>query len=225
LVPDNRPELAVSLRDVVVLLGRFPALAGVNLDVRAASLVLIQGPNGAGKTTLLRCLAGLIPISRGSGTVLGLDLKSERREIRRRVALVGHRTGLYGDLSARENLEFVARINRAGDDEVQAAADRLGLDARQLDTVANRLSAGQRRRTALAAMVLRRPSLWLLDEPHAGLDQAGRRIVDDLLDQAVAAGATVLVASHELERTRAQSLRKITVAAGAIYREETQHGS
>lgn len=224
-MPDNRPELAVSLRDVVVLLGRFPALAGVNLDVRAASLVLIQGPNGAGKTTLLRCLAGLIPISRGSGTVLGLDLKSERREIRRRVALVGHRTGLYGDLSARENLEFVARINRAGDDEVQAAADRLGLDARQLDTVANRLSAGQRRRTALAAMVLRRPSLWLLDEPHAGLDQAGRRIVDDLLDQAVAAGATVLVASHELERTRAQSLRKITVAAGAIYREETQHGS
>ncbi|MCH7789690.1 MAG: heme ABC exporter ATP-binding protein CcmA, partial [Acidobacteria bacterium] len=78
----------------------------------------------------------------------------------------------------------------------------------------------QRRRTALAAMVLRRPSLWLLDDPHAGLDQSARRIVDDLFDQAVASGATVLLASHELERTRARSLQKVTVAAGAIYREE-----
>lgn len=210
----------MSLRDVVVLLGRFPALAGVDLEIDAASLVLIQGPNGAGKTTLLRCLAGLIPIGRGSGTVLGLDLVSETREIRRRVALVGHQTGLYGDLTARENLEFVARINRADADEVDAAADRLELGARELDTAADRLSAGQRRRTALAAMVLRRPSLWLLDEPHAGLDQSARRIVDDLFDQAVASGATVLLASHELERTRARSLQKVTVAAGAIYREE-----
>jgi heme ABC exporter ATP-binding subunit CcmA len=216
-VPDNQPAPAVSLRDVVVLLGRFPALAGVDLEIEAASLVLIQGPNGAGKTTLLRCLAGLIPIGQGSGTVLGLDLAGQRREIRRRVALVGHRTGLYGDLTALENLEFVARINRAGVEEVHAAADRLALGARELDTATNRLSAGQRRRTALAAMVLRRPSLWLLDEPHAGLDQSGRKIVDDLFDQAVAAGATVLVASHELERTRARSLRRVTVAAGAIY--------
>ncbi|MCH7790553.1 MAG: ATP-binding cassette domain-containing protein [Acidobacteria bacterium] len=130
----------MSLRDVVVLLGRFPALAGVDLEIDAASLVLIQGPNGAGKTTLLRCLAGLIPIGRGSGTVLGLDLVSETREIRRRVALVGHQTGLYGDLTARENLEFVARINRADADEVDAAADRLELGARELDTAADRIS-------------------------------------------------------------------------------------
>src|SRR5690606_9856036 len=80
----------------------------------------------------------------------------------------------------------------------------------------SRLSAGQRRRTSIAVMVARRPHLWLLDEPHAGLDQAGRDIVDQLVRDAVASGATVLVASHELDRARSLTPRIVTVAGGAI---------
>ncbi len=208
---------AIELNDVVVLLGRFPALAGIDLTVSAGTLTLLQGPNGAGKTTLLRCLAGLVPVARGSGTVLGLDITAQQRDIRREVGLAGHRTGLYADLTARENLAFLGRINRVAQDDVDASAERLGLGERVLDTAAGRLSAGQRRRTALAGLVLRRPRLWLLDEPHAGLDQAGRAIVDDLLSDAVSAGATVLIASHELERTRGLAARTVTLGAGAVH--------
>jgi energy-coupling factor transporter ATP-binding protein EcfA2 len=92
---------------------------------------------------------------------------------------------------------------------------RLGLDGRLAGVAAARLSAGQRRRVSLACLVARRPELWLLDEPHAGLDQAGRDTVDGLLGAAVAAGATVLLASHELDRAVSVATRVVEVAGGA----------
>src|ERR1700712_5787800 len=93
-------DAVVRFRAAVCLLGRFPALAGVDLDVAAGEIVLLQGPNGAGKTTLLRACAGLVPIVEGSAEVLGVDLVADRRPVRPLVGLLGHATGLYDDLSA-----------------------------------------------------------------------------------------------------------------------------
>jgi heme ABC exporter ATP-binding subunit CcmA len=206
----------VQLREVVALLGRFPALAGLDLEVAAGEAVLLQGPNGAGKTTLLRVCAGLVPVDAGTAQVLGHDLVKDRRAVRREVGMLAHATYLYDDLTVLENLRFWARAAGGTVAEAEAAMARLEIDPRLRDVSVARLSTGQRRRASLAVLVARRPRLWLLDEPHAGLDQAGRDIVDSLVQAAVAAGATVLVASHELERTRTIASRVVTIAGGVV---------
>jgi heme ABC exporter ATP-binding subunit CcmA len=201
---------------VVALLGRFPALAGLDLDVEPGETVLLQGPNGAGKTTLLRLCAGLLAVESGSAIVLGHDLARDRRRVRREVGLIAHSTGLYDDLTVVENVRFWARAVGATEADADAAIERLEIEPRLRDVTVGRLSAGQRRRTSIAAMVTRRPRLWLLDEPHAGLDQGGRDVVDGLVRDAVAAGATVLIASHELERARSIAPRVVTIAGGVV---------
>ncbi len=209
-------EHAVHLREAVTLLGRFPALAGADLDVAPGEVVLLRGPNGAGKTTLLRVCAGLAPVSSGTVEVLGVDLVRHRSGIRRRVGLLGHATFLYDDLSVIENVEFWARAAGADADDGRRALDRLEVPARLHDLAVHALSAGQRRRVSFAAMVARRPELWLLDEPHAGLDSAGRDIVDGLVREAASVGATVLFASHELDRAGDVADRTVEVVAGTV---------
>jgi ABC-type multidrug transport system ATPase subunit len=136
--------------------------------------------------------------------------------VRTKVGLLGHVNGLYDDLTVEENVRFWARTAGADRHEVAVALGRLGLDGRLADLPVGRLSAGQRRRTAIAGLVARRPELWLLDEPHAGLDADGRDLLDDLLRTAAAAGATVIVASHELERATGLARRIVHVQGGAI---------
>jgi heme ABC exporter ATP-binding subunit CcmA len=210
----------VSLRGVVALLGRFPALAGADLEVGESEIVLVQGPNGAGKSTLLRVCAGLLRIESGRAEVLGHDLVTDRAAVRRSVGLLGHDTALYDDLTVEENLRFWARASRIDDDAVPAALDRLGVAERLRDVTVRNLSAGQRRRTALAAVVVRRPRLWLLDEPHSGLDQGGRDLIDQVILDAASAGATVMLASHELDRTLDLATRHLTIAGGTITSDE-----
>lgn len=210
----------VSLQGVVALLGRFPALAGADLEVGESEIVLVQGPNGAGKSTLLRVCAGLLRIDSGRAEVLGHDLVADRAAVRRSVGLLGHDTALYDDLTVEENLRFWARASRIDDEAVPAALDRLGVAERLRDVAVRNLSAGQRRRTALAAVVVRRPRLWLLDEPHSGLDQGGRDLIDQVILDAASAGATVMLASHELDRTLDLATRHLTVAGGTITSDE-----
>ena len=207
---------AVVLRDVVAVLGRFPALAGVTLSIARSAIVLLRGPNGAGKTTLLRLCAGLVPITRGSGSVLGFDLASQREEIRPHVGLLGHQNGLYADLTVSENVRFWGATVGASDDEIESAMARMGVADRLRDVPVRLLSAGQRRRTALAGLVARRAQLWLLDEPHAGLDAQGRDELDGILRQASISGATIVVASHELERAGSLASRVVDVVAGQV---------
>jgi heme ABC exporter ATP-binding subunit CcmA len=206
----------VRFRSAVSLLGRFPALAGVDLDVARGEIVLVRGPNGAGKTTLLRACAGLVSIAEGEAEVLGCDLRRDRRGVRRRVGLLGHAGFLYDDLSVVENIRFAARAAGRSRADADAALVQLGLDGRLRDLAVARLSAGQRRRTAIAGMIARRPELWLLDEPHAGLDAAGRDLLDDLAREAAAGGATVLFASHELDRATTLATREVVLAGGRI---------
>ena len=209
-------DVVIDLIDAVAVLGSFPALAGATLLVRRGEIVLLRGPNGAGKTTLLKLCAGLIPLERGQGHVLGIDLKNDRELVRHRVGVIGHNNGLYGDLTVSENVRFWGRTVGATRAEVDAALRRMGLDGRLADLSVSRLSAGQKRRTALAGLVARRAELWLLDEPHAGLDATGRDELDQVLKMAAAAGATVMVASHELERAAQLATRQVEVVAGQV---------
>jgi heme ABC exporter ATP-binding subunit CcmA len=209
-------EPAIHLRSAVSLLGRFPALAGVDLEVTPGETVLIQGPNGAGKTTLLKVCAGLLPVVEGEARVLGHDLRTDRRAVRDRVGYLGHTTGLYDELTVADNLRFWTRAARAAEADADAAAARLGLDGRLADVPVAKLSAGQRRRVAFACLLARRPELWLLDEPHAGLDNDTRDVVDELVGAAVAAGATVVIASHDRDRAEQITHRHVTVNGGVV---------
>jgi len=210
----------VHLRRAVALLGDFPALAGADLDVGRGEIVLLRGANGAGKTTVLRTLAGLVRVSEGEATVLGVDLVTDRNAVRHRVGLLGHGTGLYEELTVADNVRFWARACRARPEDADAAMARLGVDGRLRNVAVGRLSTGQRRRTSLACLVARRPELWLLDEPHAGLDQEGRDVVDSLVRDATAAGATVVMSSHELDRALSLADVVVTVAGGTTRREQ-----
>jgi heme ABC exporter ATP-binding subunit CcmA len=194
----------------VALLGRFPALAGVD----RRRIVLLRGANGAGKTTLLRALAGLVPITSGEAVVLGVDLRDDRRAVRHRVGLLAHGTGLYDELTVADNVSFWTRAARADTADAEAAMTQLGLDGRLRDVAVGRLSTGQRRRTSLACLLARRPELWLLDEPHAGLDKDGRDIVDALVRDAAAAGATIILSSHELDRSIELADEIVTLGGG-----------
>jgi heme ABC exporter ATP-binding subunit CcmA len=209
--------VVIHLGAAVALLGGFPALAGADLDVEPGEVVLLTGANGAGKSTVLRVCAGLVPILSGDVTVLGCDVVAERRALRRRVGLLGHATFLYDDLSVADNVRFSVRAAGGDPSGVTPALARLGLDGRLAGVDVGRLSAGQRRRTALAVLVARAPELWLLDEPHAGLDAEGRDLLDVLIAEVVARGATVVLASHEIERAAGLATRVVTVAGGMIH--------
>lgn len=211
----------VELRTAVALAGRFPALSGVDLSVEAGEVVVVLGPNGSGKTSLLRTCAGLLNVSSGTAVVLGCDLREDRVAVRSRVGLLGHAAPLYDELSARENVRFATRALGYPTDRVDPALERLGLVGRLRRTPVGRLSAGQRRRVALAALVARSPELWLLDEPHAGLDAGARRLLNELIAEANAAGATVVVASHEPELVAELASRSITVTGGRVTAERT----
>jgi heme ABC exporter ATP-binding subunit CcmA len=210
----SRMSLAVRFHEAVALLGRYPALAGLDLEIEAGEIVLLQGPNGAGKTSLLRCCAGLLEVSSGEAQVLGHDLRLERRSVRRHVAMLGHENHLYADLQVMDHLRFRASAAGAARAEIKDAIERMEIPARLLRVPTERLSAGQRRRVAIASLILRRPTLWLLDEPHAGLDSDGRVAVDRLLRDAAAAGSTVIFASHELERARGVATRTVHIVGG-----------
>lgn len=160
-----------------------PVFAPVDLDVRAGELWLMTGVNGAGKTTLIRLLAGLVRPSAGE----------VRREVDR-MAYLGHQLGLKDDLSVAENLAF-ARSLGGGRSAIDDAIDRVGL-AGARHQAARTLSAGQRKRCALARLLLVPAPLWLLDEPYANLDADGVSLVDALLTQQLAGGGACVMSTH-----------------------------
>ena len=207
----------ISFEGVVALLGRFPALSGIDLRIDRGEIVLLRGANGSGKTTVLRACAGLVPVTHGLARVLDTPLparSTDLRTLRRRIGLLGHAGFLYEDLTVEENVRFAVRAAGLDGASVSEALTRLGLDGRLRTQSVASLSAGQRRRTALAPILARRPELWLLDEPHAGLDAESRDLLDGLLRDVVRGGATVVFASHELDRAEAVATRTIVLGGG-----------
>ncbi len=176
----------------------------------------LRGANGAGKTSVLRLISGLERLRSGAGEVLGIDLlKGDRRELRRRVGWMGHDGSFYEDLTVRENLEFAARALRRPLSDIDSALDTVGL-AHRYSTPARQLSAGQRRRMALGWIIVRRPELWLLDEPHAALDQSARDLVDELILDALGVGVTVVISAHDDLGPRLAPQKVVTLSGGRI---------
>lgn len=218
---DGAPDDVVVLDGAVVLANNFPLLSGVDLTIARGELVVLVGANGAGKTSLLRLVGGLVPLASGRGTVLSVDLaRGDRRQLRRRVGWLGHEGSFYDDLSVRENLTFAAAALGRPTNDMKSVLERVDLSTRA-DVSARMLSAGQRRRLGLAWLLLRRPELWLLDEPYASLDDDGRRFLDDLLGDVVALGVTVVISAHDPLRSELLRPRTLTMAGGTIVGEHS----
>jgi heme ABC exporter ATP-binding subunit CcmA len=196
-------------------------LAGIDLIAAPGEILVLEGPNGAGKTSVLRACAGLLSITGGEAMVLGHDLRRHPSSVRRHVGMLGHAAALYDELSVVENVRFAVRASGAGVDGIDGALDRLGLAGRLRRTAVGRLSAGQRRRVALAVLVARRPALWLLDEPHAALDAEARALLGDVVTEAVSGGATVLLASHEPQASLPLADRVVSLAGGRVVGERS----
>ncbi len=210
-------QLAVRLRYAVALAGRYPLLAGADLDVRDGRNPRPQrGQRRRQNQPAAGCRRPVAFISgRRDGARPGPNLLM-RAHLRRQVGLLGHANGLYDDLTAEENVRFAARAARLPREAAPDALERLGIRDRLLSLPAGRLSAGQRRRVALAALLARRPQLWLLDEPHAGLDAEHRELLDGLLKEVTAAGATVIAASHEERTSEVLADRVVTMSGGTV---------
>lgn len=152
----------------------------------------------------------------GEARVLGSDLVLDQRAVRRRIGLLGHASGLYDDLDVSDNVRFALRSSGVNPDRAPCALETLGLVGRLADTPVRSLSAGQRRRVALAVLLARDPDIWLLDEPHAGLDADHRDLLDGLVKGAASRGRTVVIASHESERAEPLAGHIATVAGGVV---------
>jgi ABC-type multidrug transport system ATPase subunit len=197
--------------------GVTPAVVRVDLTVERGEVVLLRGPNGAGKSTLLRVVATALSPTYGGGEVLGFDLVRERERIRARVELLGHRTRLYEDLTAAENLRFACAMTGCPADGVAGALERVGLH-QVADERVRGFSQGMRQRVAVARAVLRQPDLLLLDEPYAGLDTEARDAVDRAMTEARDAGRTVLLATHDVTRG-ALATRTVAMDGGRLVSE------
>jgi heme exporter protein A len=187
-------QSGASLHDATVVLDDRVVLRSANVTV-GPGLTLVRGPNGSGKTTLLRALAGLLPLARGERTVSG------------DVLYIGHRPMLLRGLTARENLEFFVRF-RGGDTRAIDGALRAWGVGDDMDRPVERLSAGERRRAALARVETEHVPVLLLDEPFADLDETGTGRLRQAIARACDGGRTVVVATHghfeldELARSR-----------------------
>ena len=210
----GRDAPAIRLSGVTRVFGLVPALVRADLAVDRGETLLIRGPNGAGKTTLLRVIATALSPTYGTGSVLGFDLTRGREEIRRRTELLGHRTRLYGDLTAVENLRFACRLYGLDPAAVDEALERAGLRRTGRERVRG-YSHGMRQRVALARALLRAPEVLLLDEPYAGLDTEGKDLVDEMIVEARVQGRTVLLATHDPSRGAIAS-RTVTMEDGRI---------
>lgn len=179
--------------------GRRWALSDVSVQVPRGSVVMLAGRNGSGKSTLLRVLATALRPDHGSARVAGRDVRRERELVRREVALLGHHSFHYEALTARENLEVAARF--MGGRSPLAVLERVGLAARA-DEAVSAYSAGMRKRLALARVLLQDKPIVLLDEPYGELDPPGFALLDGVVDELRARGATVIMATHLVDRGR-----------------------
>jgi heme exporter protein A len=172
-------------------------LKGVSLNLHAGELLHVSGPNGAGKTTLLRVVSGLLRPEQGAVSWRGRPIAAVRENYQAEFAYASHEPALKSDLTALENLRFLVGLRRrVTAQELRAGLNRTGVGA-CADLPARVLSAGQRRRVAMARILACRAPLWLLDEPYSNLDAAGAALLSRLLEEHIRAGGLALVVAHQ----------------------------
>jgi ABC-2 type transport system ATP-binding protein len=191
---------AIDVHGLSKSFGNKRVVNGLSLRVGVGEIYGFLGPNGSGKTTSIRMLCGLLTPDEGSGTCLGFDVRSQSAEIKKQVGYMTQRFSFYEDMSIRENLDFVARLyampNRK--QSVETSIEELGL-AHRAGQLAGTLSGGWKQRLALAACMLHRPRLLLLDEPTAGVDPKARRDFWDEIHRLAGQGISVLVSTHYMD--------------------------
>jgi len=205
---ESTPVLACT--DLSRRFGQRWAFARVNLTVAPRERVLLVGGNGSGKTTLLRVVSTILRPSHGSFTLFGLDPRNHPTAVRRRLALLSHHAGLYEDLDAHDNLRIIARLGGWALGDLDALIARVGLDPARTDPL-RAFSAGMRKRLQLAAMLLQKPDLVLLDEPFAALDPKGCDEVARIISELPGA---VIIASHQLRRAASICDRALLLGDG-----------
>ena len=193
-------DLAISVSGLTKRFGEKTVVNNVSLDVRKGEIMGFLGPNGSGKTTTIRLMCGLLEPDSGEGRVLGHDIRTERRAIKRKVGYMTQRFSFYEDLTISENLSFVAGLYGMSPKRqvVRDTIADLGLTARK-DQLAGSLSGGWKQRLALAACIMHKPALLMLDEPTAGVDPKARREFWDEIHALAHGGLTVLVSTHYMD--------------------------
>nr|WP_294513461.1 ABC transporter ATP-binding protein [uncultured Rhodopila sp.] len=191
---------AIDVRDLHKRYGERRVVDGLTLSVAEGEICGFLGANGSGKTTTIRMLCGLVKPDGGGGTCLGMDIIRDAPRIRLQIGYMTQRFSFYEDLTVTENLDFVAAVYEIANrrEAVKAIIARMGL-ADRADQLAGQLSGGWKQRLALAACVLHKPKLLLLDEPTAGVDAKARREFWDLIHDMAADGLTVLVSTHYMD--------------------------
>jgi len=191
--------------------GEQHVLRGISVAVAGGQCLQVTGANGSGKTTLLRVLCGLVPLEAGRICWRGNDVAADWAAYHSELAYLGHDNALKAELSATENLHYAAALRRRVPvQQVAAALDRTGM-AESAAQLVRSMSAGQRRRVALARLTLIGGALWLLDEPTSNLDALGQVLLLELIEKHLAAGGAAVVATHQgLDLPQAQ-LRSLTL--------------
>jgi heme exporter protein A len=197
--------------------GPTPVLRDVNLSIRAGCGAALIGANGAGKSTLIRLLAGLAAPSTGAAMLFGEAARSLAPDLRRRVGLLSHQSFLYPNLTARENLEFYARIYGVRDAcaEARLWLDRVALSA-AADSRVRTFSRGMEQRLAIARAMIARPDVLMLDEPFAALDPDGVALASALIRQAMERGCAVLASAHAPGLLAESGFQIVTLRRGRL---------
>jgi heme ABC exporter ATP-binding subunit CcmA len=206
---------ALAVEGVWKYYGDFPALRDIRFNVETGQCVALLGRNGAGKTTLLRILAGLSRASRGEIRVFGRDALD--RAARSSVGVIGHGIGIYDELSAYENLRLFASLYGLTDARQVAERwlKRTGLD-RVRDGLVREFSRGMRQRLAVARAFLHEPRLLLLDEPFTALDDRAIALLQEVLREAMAGGATVVLSTHQLREALELATHVVLMERGKV---------
>jgi heme ABC exporter ATP-binding subunit CcmA len=221
-IPRTAHHPVVEAAGLVRAFGGRRAVDGVTFEIGAGECLALFGPNGAGKTTLLRLLAGLLTPTSGRCHVGGVPLRGARAA-RARVGLVSHASMLYGALTARENVEFSARLYGLAD-PVDAAQRALGLMrvADRAETPVRALSRGLQQRVSIARAIVHEPLLLLCDEPYTGLDEAGSAALTAALAERRDRGAALMLVTHNLGEGLALATHAAIMRRGRFVRHEAR---
>lgn len=216
---ENSPLIRVD--ELVKAYGYRPILKKLSLDIGRGELTALLGPNGSGKSTLLRLLTGLAKPTAGIITVGGWAMPQEAAAVRAQIGMVGHKSLLYEQLTARENMRFFARMYNLedADDRIEQRIAQVGL-TKHADQIVRTYSRGMQQRLSIARAMLHEPDVLFFDEPYTGLDQDASAMLDDLITQTHAAGHTLLMTTHQIERAARIARRVVILSRGQIVYDE-----